>query len=66
MDIKTTHGNHDTSTNIFLTAAVVLANMDYSGLAEYAVKAAIGGIIWMGFKLTADWISHKINKGNKQ
>ncbi|HYG53120.1 MAG TPA: hypothetical protein VD905_19610 [Flavobacteriales bacterium] len=54
----------DTSTNIFLTAAVVLANVDYSGLLEYGLKAAIGGMIWMGFKLAGDGISNYLRKRN--
>lgn len=57
MDIRT---QQDTSTNIFLTAAVVLANVDYAGLMEYALKAAIGGALWMGFKLAGDSISDYI------
>lgn len=60
MDLKTQTA--DTSTNIFLTAAVVLANVDYTGLLEYALKASIGGALWMGFKLAGDAISSYIRK----
>lgn len=63
MDVKST--NQDSSTNIFLTGAILLANMDYSGLGDYAVKAAIGGLVWMAFKLTADYISEKIKRHGK-
>ncbi|MFA6923618.1 MAG: hypothetical protein WC223_05120 [Bacteroidales bacterium] len=65
MEPKITSGG-DNSTNIFLTGAILLANMDYSGLAEYALKAAIGGAIWVVFKLTSDYVSHKfkINKND--
>lgn len=65
MDIgKTQQIGTDGSTNIFLTGAIVLAGFDYSGLAEYAVKAAIGGVIWMAFKLGTDYIGSKMkNKG---
>ncbi|MDD5464552.1 MAG: hypothetical protein PHP62_05380 [Candidatus Moranbacteria bacterium] len=55
----------DSSTNIFLTGAVLLANLDSSSLAEYALKAAIGGLIWMTFKLASDYVSEKI-KNRKQ
>ncbi|MBI4929302.1 MAG: hypothetical protein HY841_00950 [Bacteroidetes bacterium] len=55
----------DSSTNIFLTGAVLFANLDSSGLAEYALKAAIGGFIWMTLKLASDFISEKI-KNRKQ
>lgn len=53
------------SSSIFLTGAILFANMDFSGLAEYALKAAIGGAIWMAFKLGADFLSEKI-KNRKQ
>lgn len=52
----------DSSTNIFLTGAILFANLDYSSLAEYALKAAIGGFIWMAFKLGSDIISDKIKE----
>lgn len=55
----------DGSTNIFLTGAILFASMDYSGLAEYAVKAAIGGVIWMAFKLATDLVSAKIKQNRK-
>ena len=55
----------DTSTNVFLTGAILLANMDYTGLLDYAIKAVIGGVIWMGFKLSADYISEKLKKNKK-
>ena len=55
----------DSSTNIFLTGAVLLANLDSSGLAEYALKAAIGGIIWMTMKIASDYISEKIKNRKK-
>lgn len=63
MDVRST--NQDSSTNIFLTGAILLANMDYSGLGDYAIKAAIGGAVWMAFKLTADFIGEKIKGRNK-
>lgn len=59
MEVKT-QTSSDSSTNIFITGAILLANMDYSGLAEYALKAAIGGVIWMAFKLTTDYLSERI------
>jgi len=53
----------DTSgSNMILTGAILLANFDYSGLADYALKAIIGGAIWMAFRLSADYFSAKIKK----
>ncbi len=65
----------DSLSNHFLTGAILFANLDYSGLSAYAIKAAIGGAIWMVFKLTGDFLSYKlinrekckgIKKENKQ
>ncbi len=61
MDIKTS--TQDSSgTNIFLTGAILFANLDYSGLGEYALKAAIGGAVWMAFKLASDYLGEKIKR----
>ena len=50
---------HSTSSNIFLTGVMLFANMDFSGFMDYAVKALIGGGIWLGYKWTADYIDRK-------
>jgi hypothetical protein len=59
METKTTIGV--TSSNFLLTGAIFLADMDLAGFADYAVKAAIGGAIWLGYKLAADFIERKRN-----
>ena len=59
METKTMNGS--SSSNIFLTGAIFLANLDFAGLADYAIKAAVGGAIWLGYKLTADYIDKKRN-----
>ena len=41
------------SSNMFLTGAIFLANLDMAGLADYAIKAAVGG--------AADFIDRKRN-----
>ncbi len=61
--------DHSASTdgsNIFLTGTILFANMDYTGLTEYAVKAAIGGAIWFLFKLGSDFISEKLKNRKEQ
>jgi len=51
------------SSNLFLTGAILLANLDFAGLLDYALKAGIGGAIWLGYKITADYIdSRRKNK----
>jgi hypothetical protein len=51
--------NTDSGSQLFLTGAILCANLDYSGLLDYALKAIIGGAIWMGFKLAADFMNEK-------
>lgn len=55
------------SSSLFLTGTILLANMDYTGLMDYAVKAVIGGAIWMAYKIAGDILSNRIggNKNNK-
>ena len=57
METKTSTEN--TSSSILLTGVVFLANLDFVGLLNYALKAGIGGAIWLGYKLTADYIDRK-------
>lgn len=60
--METTKPNTDSTNHMFLTGAILLANLDFSGLLDYALKAVIGGVIWMGFKLGADYITDKRRK----
>ena len=60
--MKETQQTNESNSNLFLTGSILLANLDYSGLADYAVKAMIGGLIWMSFKIAGDWISKKVTK----
>lgn len=59
MDNKT---HSESSSSIFLTGCILLANLDFAGLFDYAIKALIGGGIWLGYKMTADYIDRKRNK----
>jgi hypothetical protein len=56
----------DTASSTFLTGAILFANVDYSGLGGYALKAAIGGAIWMIFKLAGDYLSQKLLNRRKK
>lgn len=47
------------SSNIFLTGFILLANLDFNDLLQYAVKAAIGGGIWLGYRWAAKFIDRK-------
>lgn len=55
-----TTSSNGSSSQIFLTGAMLFANLDYSGLGNYALKAVIGGAIWMSFKLLGDYLSNRI------
>jgi hypothetical protein len=54
--------NNDTTSNLFLTGTILLANLDYSGLADYAIKALVGGAIWMVFKIAGEYVSERIKR----
>lgn len=45
--------------SLFLTGAILPANLDFAGLADYALKALIGGAFWLGYKTTSDYIEKK-------
>jgi hypothetical protein len=60
MEIKTNNMQADSNSNLLLTGVILFANMDYSSFLDYGIKAMIGGFIWMGFKLTADYFSEKL------
>jgi len=55
-----TNADSSGTSNTFLTGAILLANLDVTGLSEYAIKAAIGGAIWLTFRLCGDWLSTKL------
>jgi len=61
--MENTKADLSQSSNLFLTGAILLANLDFAGLLDYALKAGIGGAIWLGYKITADYIdSRRKNK----
>ena len=40
--------------SILLPGTILLANIDMTGLFDYALKALAGGAIWLGYKVVAD------------
>jgi hypothetical protein len=50
------------SSNIFLTGTILLANLDFNSLLDYGFRTLIGGVIWIGCKLTMDYIERKRQK----
>jgi len=61
MTMETRHTGN-TGSSMLLTGCIFLANLDFTGLLDYAVKALIGGGIWLGYKMTADYIERKRNR----
>ena len=45
---------------------ITLANIDYVGILDYAIKATLGSAIWFGFKVWADYYAKKQNKNNEK
>ncbi len=64
--MKTNEAVTDSTSQNFLTGAILFANLDYSGLADYALKAVVGGAIWMTFKLAGDYFSNRIKKRSEK
>jgi hypothetical protein len=61
--MNTTQSNYGSGNTVaFLFGAVfnLLANTDFSSLTDYSLKAVIGGVIMMLFKLLSDYISKKL------
>jgi hypothetical protein len=57
----------DSNTTVFLLGAVlnILASTEWTSLLDYTIKAIIGGIVWLIFKVISNYISHKfIKKGD--
>ena len=59
---KSQTADANNSSSLFLTGTILLANMDYTGLMDYAIKALVGGAIWMAYKIAGDHFSNKMNK----
>ncbi len=60
--IRHNHPTQDSTGNMLLTASILFANIDYSGLADYAIKAFVGGAIWMAFKVGGEYFSDRIKR----
>jgi hypothetical protein len=63
--METKSQQDSSSSSIFLTGCILLANLDFTGLFDYAIKAFIGGAIWLGYKVTADYIDRKRKSSNE-
>lgn len=68
--MQNNHHHDDSNLYVFLFGAIfnLLANTDATGLGDYALKATIGGFIWLVFKLLADFLGtyRKTQKDNAE
>lgn len=54
------HIQQQDTSNLFLYGAIMFANIDYVGIADYVIKALLGGAVWFGFKLLQDYYSVRV------
>ncbi|HXA01894.1 MAG TPA: hypothetical protein VNW99_07900 [Cytophagaceae bacterium] len=54
--------------SVFLLGAIlnILAAVDYVSLIDYSLKAIIGGLIWLGFKITSEIIMQRMSVKKKK
>jgi hypothetical protein len=68
---QVSHGNENTLT-VFLLGAIlnVITSINVTTHLEYAIRAIIGGVIWLAFKILADVVSvryfHNKDRRNDQ
>lgn len=54
------HIQQQDTSNLFLYGAIMFANIDYVGIADYVIKAILGGAVWFIFKLLQDYYSVRV------
>jgi hypothetical protein len=54
--------------SVFLFGAIlnVLAAVDYTSLIDYGVKAILGGVIWLAFKIIGEYMAARIARKVKE
>ncbi len=51
-----------TNSSLLLTSCILFANLDTTGLLESALKALIGGGIWLAFKKGSEYFDKRKKK----
>lgn len=54
------HVQQQDTSSLFLYGAIMFANIDYVGIADYLIKAILGGAVWFAFKLMQDYYSVRV------
>lgn len=50
----------DSLSSVILYFIVLFANIDYSGIIDYGIKALVGSVIWFVFKLLGEYLLAKM------
>jgi hypothetical protein len=53
---------NDSSGNLYFAGSLLLAFIDGTGIGEYALKTAIGGAIWLAYRI----IDRKLERGRER
>jgi hypothetical protein len=48
--------------DIFLTASIFLATLDYNSLLDYSLRTIIGGAAWFAFKMLGEYLQRKLRE----
>jgi len=56
--------NQGSNVSVFLLGVMlnIIVAIDYTSLMDYGLKAILGGVIWLGFKLLGEYVSGKLKK----
>ncbi|WP_438940113.1 hypothetical protein [Chitinophaga hostae] len=51
--------------NVLLPGTILLAHIDVTGLLAYGLKAALGGVVWLGIKMLGEKLEER-RKANSE
>ena len=56
------------TSNMYLYSAIMFANIgiDYMGIADYLIKAIVGGAVWFLFKIAQDYLATRYKGGGRE
>lgn len=46
--------------SLMLYGTFMFTNLDYVGILDYVIKAVLGGLVWFGLKLIADYFTVRL------
>lgn len=55
----------DNLSSVFLYFIVMFANIDYTGIIDYGIKALVGSVIWFVFKLLGEYLLLKFREKHR-